>query len=1263
MYVLAMLSILFTRAHQALFDSRSTYAHCSSQIASVPNRLLKTCSAVIALWITIPYASIAAEVDFAKDIRPILSQHCFKCHGPDENSRQGGLRLDERSAALKVGDSGLAAITPNDVSKSELLVRIGSSDADVVMPPPSTKKTLTDQQKELIKQWIAQGANYSEHWAFTSAKPRTIEPSTVNGQASNSAIDAMIERRAREAGLEIAPQADRPTWLRRIALDLLGTPPTFDQVDAFVKDQRPDAKERVVDRLLASPAFGERWGRRWLDLARYADTNGYEKDRPRSIWPYRDWVLRAINSDMPLSDFTVKQIAGDLLPDASDDDRIATGFHRNTMTNEEGGIDPLEYRFYAMVDRVNTTSTTWLGLTMGCVQCHDHKYDPITQKDYYSLMALLNDAEEPELEITDPSVAAAQRAADEEIDALARLRASAYPVPLAQLKWQPAKVHNVRSAQGISWSKVNNSEWSSGKPAEKIQTDTITIETHLADDASKDRQLVAIKLRAFDPDYPSQASSRQNSKKATLGWSKSKNFVITSASLSGKSSADLLTAKATYNQPGFDAAGTLDNDPKTGWAVGGRDETTCEVVWFLSRALSMEEAQSTVELVLAQEFGEQHLLRAFELSVGYFDGSADQLQMARSENLQQSALQWLNDRDRFNVHWQLLKPEKANANMALLEPQADGSYLAIGDISKRDEYVFQSLNVPSGTTGLMIETLTDPSMPKRGPGRVYYEGPIGDFFLSEVSVFTEHDERVELGNAWADFAQKGREPDKVFDADPLTGWAIDGRQGEPHRLVIAFKGPLSDSKSKSLQLKLLFERYYAAPIGRVRLWSTTSKLSDTCANQDPIAQNRLHEVAHNKSSTDSRQPLTADVIDLFLAQSPDVAAVNKRIAQTRDRRPKPITTLVMQPRPKTFPRVTHRYHRGEFLNPRESVSPATPAFLQKQMTDAPTDRLGFARWLVNPQHPLVARVMANRYWANLMGRGIVSTEEDFGFQGAFPTHPEVLDWLAAELVGDRTAGGDPELMWSFKRWVRGVVLSDAYGRSSDVSEKALEKDPANTYLARSNRRRLEGEQLRDSALAAAGLLTRRLGGPSIFPPQPASITTEGTYGKFQWEVSRGADRYRRGIYTYSKRTAPFAMLQTFDAPSGEACLARREASDTSLQALTVLNDETFMEASKELGYLAVEGLPSESPGAIVGFLFRRILLREPHSDEYSTLTRYFEQQKEAAGKDDVLRDSLGAGNAESQSVRTDKSKSSAARAAATLVARALLNTDEFINRN
>ncbi len=900
---------------------------------------------------------------FTSKVRPILARHCFKCHGPDDKARKAKLRLDVRDQAVKSADSGAVPIVPGKPEESDLVERVFAEDASERMPPAAAKVPLSESDKQVLKQWIADGAEYKNHWAFIPPRPGPV-PRVLHANWPRNAIDVFILARLEAAGLQPSEQADRATLIRRLSLDLVGMPPTLDEVDAFRQDRSPDAYEKLVDRLLASPHYGERWARRWLDLARYADTNGYEKDRTRSMWPYRDWVIRALNADMPFDQFTVEQLAGDLLPNATASQEIATGFHRNTMLNEEGGIDPQEFRFYAMTDRVATTATVWLGMTLGCAQCHTHKFDPIPHRDYYQFMALLNNADEPEMSVTTPETERLRRELEEKIAALVADLSNQFP------------------------------------PEDK---------------ANGDDRRTAVERR-----------------KANLA----RRF------------AD--------------------------WA--GR-----------------EAAQA--------------------------------------------------------VRWSVLKPTSVTANVPHLSIQEDGSIFASGDQSKRDVYTLRFSTNLQRITAIRLEAIPDDRLPHGGPGRVFYEGPAGDFFLSEFSV-KAGDEAIPVTQATA----AGKNPAAAaaaIDGDPQTGWSLGGGQGTAHSAVFQLTAPLNNAGD--LVFQLLFERYYAAGLGRFRI-SVTTDPQPVAARDVPAEIDDLLLTPREQRSPEQNAQLRRH----FLMVAPELTRERAAIEQLRKGMPVNPTTLVMHERPPDNPRPTFIHNRGEYLQPTERVQPAVLSILPPLPKGVAPSRLALARWLVSPDNPLSARVTMNRQWAVFFGRGLVRTAEDFGYQGEPPTHPELLDWLALEL---------PRQGFSMKQMHKLIVMSSTYQQSSAATPELLTNDPENRLLAHGPRVRLEAEVIRDAAMRISGLLSVRVGGPSVFPPQPAGVTTEGTYGGLDWKASPGGNRYRRGLYTFTKRTAPFAMATTFDAPSGEVCVARREVSNTPLQALTLLNDPVFEEAAQALGRL------------------------------------------------------------------------------------------------
>ncbi|MEX2580693.1 MAG: PSD1 and planctomycete cytochrome C domain-containing protein [Verrucomicrobiales bacterium] len=968
-----------------------------------------------------------AEVDFSRDIRPLLSDRCFKCHGYDDATREADLGLHLFAEATR-DLGGYRAVEPGRPEESEILARLAADDPDDAMPPPSANKPrFSEDEIALIREWIDQGANYDKHWAFVPPTKPAVPESPAN---SDHPIDRFIDGKIEENGLEASGRADPRTLIRRLSYDLRGLPPTIEETDRFVEAHGKDrqaAWESLIERFLASPAYGERWAREWLDLARYADTNGYEKDRPRSIWPYRDWVVRALNDDMPYDRFTIEQLAGDMLPDPTTDQLVATGFHRNTMLNEEGGIDPLEFRYHAMVDRVATTGSVWMGLTTGCAQCHTHKFDPILHTDYFAMMALLNNADERDIVV---------------------------PVP------------------------------------------------------------------------------------------------------------DLVDERATIER----------------------------------RMEAMEER--TVSRIDETEYGE-----------------------------------WLEERRREAVEWIPLRAAALKANLPHLQiVEEDLSIFASGDFTKRDVYeiMFDAGPVENPVTAIRIEAIPDERLPGGGPGTAFYEGRKGDFFLSEVEVEADgekiavKDASVSFGKLSVGSGDSGGM--NTFDGDGSTGWSTSTREGERNELVINLASPLAEVEE--LGLTLLFERHFVAALGRFRVSVTTDQRK--VAASDPAIPN-------------PRQVDDAAMRRAYVRAAPPFEEEQRALAALEEKLPELPTTPVFRERPPENPRVTHRHHRGEYLQPKETVEPAVPAFLEPIREDEPKNRLGFARWLVSERNPLAARVAANRAWRAFFGTGIVRTSGDFGFQSESPSHPELIDWLAVHLV---------ENGWSMKQLHRHIVTSEVYRRDSAVGSAGLSRDPGNRLLARGPRFRLTGEMIRDGALAATGLLSEKIGGPGVYPPQPASVV-ELAYGKQTWTPSTGEDRHRRSLYTFAKRTAPFAAYLTFDGPTGESCLPRRERSNTPLQALVLLNDAMFGEAAEALARQTVSD-PGGNPVAPSGTLeemFRRVLARPPTEGETRDFLAFFEKQRKRLASDELEAAAMLDGGNPSPELASWK-----------MVARVLLNLNETITK-
>ncbi len=1173
-------------------------------------------------------ARAADAPSFEREVRPILSRYCFKCHGPDEGQRQSGLRLDVRESAIKSADSGKLAIVPGKPDTSELIRRINLADgSEEKMPPASTKFELTAEQRDILKRWIASGAEYRPHWAFVAPK-RPVLPKVRDTSWPRNGIDHFVLARLEAEGLKPSPPADRHTLARRVFLDLIGIPPTPTEIDEFVNDPSPNAYEQLLDRLLASPSYGERWARRWLDLARYADTNGYEKDRARSVWPYRDWVINAINADVPFDQFTIDQLAGDMQPNATVEQRIATGFHRNTMLNEEGGIDPLEFRFHAMTDRVATTGSVWLGLTIGCAQCHTHKYDPIAHTDYYRFFGLLNNAEEPELDIPVPELVAKLTEIDRRVAELEADLPNRFPLP-DEFTWTPLKPIAVKTNNGAAAEIQSDASVLLSGPNPETDSYEIQIDSDLKD-------VVAIRLEALvDDKLPSKGPGRPPHG----------NFVLSeiTASIAARDvpgeaqPLKFAHASADFSQDQFAVAQAIDGNAKTGgWAIHGPG------TWNVNRTATFVLAQPTGfadktarwTIKLEQQHGMKHTLGKFRLSLGRRNPAGGSVDDQRRQHFNQRFNAWLASVEKSAVKWIPLRPVAAKSNLPLLTIEPDGSVFSSGDMSKSDIYEVSFADVPSGITAVRLEALPDDRLPKHGPGRVYYEGPHGDFFLSDIAI-ARPDGLIRFTRATQSFASGGSTAATALDDNKQTGWSINSGQGKPHAAVFALAEPLS---STAFTLRMLFERYYAAGIGRFRISVTTNPSAIEATFLPSAVESALLTSQASRSATQIEQ-----LRRHFVMIAPELASERQAIENLRAQRPTLPTSLVMQERPASNPRPTHRHHRGEFLQPKELVTAGSLSALPPLSPNATADRLALANWLVSPENPLTARVTANRHWSAFFGRGLVRTQEDFGFQGALPTHPELLDWLAVEF-GSRSS-------WSLKRLHRLIATSATYQQSSRVAPDLLRRDAQNELLARGPRFRVEAESVRDSLLSVSGLLGRKLGGPSVFPPQPANITTEGTYGQLAWKVSEGLDRHRRSFYTFAKRTAPFAMFTTFDAPSGEACVCRREVSNTPLQALTLLNDVVFIEASQALGR-QFAALPS-SDDARLADLFRRCLTRPPTAVEITLLGRFLKTQRERLTTKELDAATL-AGPGEG-----DASE----RAAWSLVARALLNLDEAVTKD
>lgn len=1187
------------------------------------------------------FADKAGPVDFHAEILPILNKHCMQCHNRD--AHKGGLGLGSADEALKGGDSGVAAYRPGNSAESAIIQRVTSTDPGFRMPAKGDP--LSGGEIALLKAWIDEGASWggestgkvvapvgADHWAFK--KPaRSALPAVKNPQWARNPIDSFVLAKMEEHNLSPSPEADRYTLIRRASLDLTGLPPALDEIDAFVNDPAPDAYEKLVDRLLASPHYGEAQALRWMDAARYADTNGYEKDRPRSAWPYRDWVIRAFNDNMPYDRFVIEQLAGDLLPNATIDNRIATGFHRNTMVNEEGGIDVEEFRYEAMVDRTNTTAQVFLGLTFGCAQCHSHKYDPISHDEYFRLYAFLNNTDDVKIDVPDVRIAEQRAQAQAKIDALIADLPNKFPVAEVQTESVALNPLAVASAGGAALS-VDEAGVVTASGAAP-DTDTYRVEVEVSGGP-----ITALRI-----------DTAPGAGDTGAGRSDKGNFVLSEVWATLKQSdgegkpVAFARAESDVNYGGFEADKAIDTNKSTGWAVDapGIDKAAPHSLTLYLKDPVTLSAPGRMVLSLHQLYGRAHTLARFKVSAvrQFYPPSNEPDNVRRAKFLDEKFSAWEKDAAAKARNWTVLEPVKCSSknhvSFALL---ADKSILAYGDNPNTDTYDVQFRTDLKNITAIRIETLTDPSLPNNGPGRGEIMSEGGDFLLSEIRAsaapWSKPDALadVALQNPTVDYAASGRTPDQTLDGKLDSGWSVKGAEGRPHAIVYELASPIANESGTLLRLVLdqVYVHYHT--IGRFRV----SVTGDALPVQASGAPAEIESILAKSGRTPDE---TAALKKYYLTVAPELADAQKQIAGLRKAMPRFPTAQVLRER--EVPRVTRVFHRGEFLNPKDPVTPGVPAVLPQIPAGARMDRYTLAKWIVSPDNPLAARVVVNRMWQTYFGKGIVASVEDFGARGDLPTHPELLDWLAVELM-DRH--------WDIKQLTRLIVTSATYRQSSRVTPELFAADPMNEWLARAPRFRVEAEFVRDIALAASGLLSPRIGGPSIKPPLPDGALSL-VYPGEGWTVAEGEDRYRRGMYVYWKRTLPYPAASMFDAPARDVAVVKRNRSNTPLQALTLLNDPVFVEAAQAFArrILAHDG----DDAARIRYAFMLCVSRPPDEAEAKSIASFLNAERaRLAGATTPASVAL----ASDPSDKPDNNET----AAWVIVCRALLNLDETITR-
>ncbi len=1033
-------------------------------------------------------------VDFNRDIRPILSDHCYSCHGPDEARRKAGLRLDVHEEVLKELKSGRRALVPGDVEASSLMERVTSTDPDEVMPPAKGGKPLSAVQVGLLKRWISEGGVWQGHWSF-EAPSRPALPEVKDSGWGRNELDRFVLARLEAEGMKPSVEADKPTLIRRVTLDLTGLPPTIEEVDGYLADQSPQAYEKVVDRLLGSASYGERMAAHWLDLARFADTSGYHFDGVRFMWLWRDWVIDSFNRNQPYDAFTVEQLAGDLLPNPTQSQRVATGFVRNNMTNDEGGADPDEYLNKYVVDRVTTLGAVWLGMTVGCSECHDHKFDPISAREFYQLYAFFHNVPEKGLD---------------------RIRTDnpppRLPVPTAEQAMQLVEAEfRLRDAEKTLTDRQNEmgetqEKWereTQGRPPAAPAADRILVALGFEDSLGAKANEAAVEGRWAGGDP------------GTFGEGRSGRGLI----LDGKSWVEW------NGLPTFTRTNAFSIGVWVQWKGNG-------AVW--SR-MEPGPGYRGADLLIADNRINVHLISAWP---------DDALKVKTKEGF--AAERWHH----------VLVTHDGSAKASGMRVYVDG---------RRRELEVER-------DGLKGEPTTE--QPFRIGARA------GDTVLAgQVDEWRWYDRELSGEEArW----------------EALQGWL---------------------------------------PV-----------ISRTGGNRTAVEQEELRRFY--------RENFAVDFLRAEAALAKAKQGKEKLVAAIP-------TTLIMEEM--TPPRDTFLLVRGDFRNRGEKVGPAVPAFLPPLPEGEPANRLGLARWLVDPRHPLMARVTVNRFWTLFFGNGLVSTLNDFGSQGEWPSHPGLLDWMAVQFrdggpVGTLGKGGAGRQVgaWNTRELVRLIVTSATYRQSAAVTPQMLEKDRYNRLLTRGPRIRLDAEFIRDNALAASGLLDRRVGGPSVKPYQPPGIWdgTDATYNQ-----DRGDDLYRRGMYVFWRRSAHYPSFATFDAPNREVCTFQRQRTQTPLQSLVLMNDPVYVEAARALAIRVLREVPGDSEARLIR-AFRHVLGRVPAAEEVAVLSSTHDAQlKRFAGDPDAVREFLSVGD-----MPVPAELPAAELAALTTVANVLFNLHEAITR-
>ena len=1031
------------------------------------------------------------QVVFTREVRPILSRNCFQCHGPDEENRQMGLRLDTPEGfAGDRGNFGGPVVIPGNAADSLLFQRITAEAENFRMP--RDREALTADEVETIRLWINQGADWESHWAFIPPEKPAV-PEVENLSWVKNPIDHFVLEKLEKELLDPSKAADKEILIRRVTLDLTGIPPTIEEIDAYLADESPNAYEKLVERLLQSPRYGERMAVEWLDAARYADTNGYQTDGERSMWRWRDWVINAYNENMPFDQFTIEQLAGDMLPNATLDQKIATAFNRNHSLNAEGGIVPEEFLVEYAVDRVATTSTVWLGLTMGCARCHDHKFDPLQQKEFYEFSAFFNNINERGKGfkyVNSPPFITAPTASQQE--------------KLVELD---QRLKEARLALADMDEEINSGQ--------QVWEDSLVGSSDIDADVDWNLKDGLIVHHALDGD------------------------------ISGVHAGKIVDATLEDGLPHF---------------VDGRIGTAASF-----------DGQRYIDAGMPPNLGYED---EFTLSAWIYPNRDNGVIFSRANEGDQGEVGWglyIEDgKIRLNLSTRVLDDGVAAETTQAIQLERWQHVAATYDGSKTPEGMRIYVDgIEQELAGLL--DLVGNRLPQRYPLRIGASGSTKPNFQGSIDDVRIYDRVLE--------------PEEI--AVVSTAETIS---------LIASLDPSKREKAQSDKLRLSYLNQYASPEIRA-------------------AYQEVKRLENDRK----------DLWESF----PTVMVME----EMKERRP------------------TFRLNRGVYDNPAEEVFPGTPSILPP-MPDGEKNRLTFANWLVSPENPLMSRVTVNRYWQMYFGTGLVKTSDNFGSQGEFPSHPELLDWLATTFV---------ESNWNVKELQRLIVTSATYRQSSVVSPELLEKDPENRLLARATRVRLPAQMIRDQALSISGLLVENIGGPSVGPYQPDGLWDDIVERGQEYRLSTGDDLYRRSLYTFWKRTRPAPAMITFDSSTRETHIVTPTRTNTPLQALNLMNDVTYVEAARALGERVMKkGLAEKlSVEQNVNHMYRLAVSRQPTEEVRSILVGAYgdylsEYQMDRQAALDLV--------SEGESLR-DETLDISQLAAYQMVASLILNLDGTITRD